>query len=312
MKILMVGHSRSGKTSYMTGLYHEYGDKSNGFGLWMSDNNKKSNLKRLGNNITKGIYPSGTDIATEYNFWLQYNNKLLIPFDWYDYRGGALSESSKSSKDAEFLLSQMNSADALIVFLDGEKITSMTNDDLEEEYDVLLWAIQNSISKRFSDSNFFPVSIVITKGDLYSDYSTLYEAPGLHYFLPLINNIAQSKTSAGMIGIVEVSPNGIFNIFSPLIFSLYYAMHHYVKQRVASINAEVEKINKLDLGTINEICFRLDRWLGYKYKSDREKATECIKRIEEEKTRLSELQSLSEVMEEILAHLVEKNMIIRF
>ena len=312
MKILMIGHSGSGKTSYMTGLYQEFGDNASGFGLWMSDANKKSNLKRLGSNIKRGIYPSGTDIATEYNFWLQYDNKLLIPFDWYDYRGGALSESSKNSKDAEYLLGQMNSADALIVFLDGEKIVSMTDDDLEEEYDVLLWAIQNSISKRFSNGNFFPVSIVITKGDLYSDYSTLFESPGLHYFLPLIKNIAQSEVSAGMVGIVEVSPNGIFNVFSPLIFSLYYGMHHYVKQRVASINAEVEKIKKLDLGSVMEICYRLDKWLGYNYKSDREKAKDCLERIEKEKEQLSELQSLSEVMEEILGQLVKNNMIIKF
>ena len=35
MDILMIGHSRSGKTSYMAGLYKLYGDAPNGFGLWL-------------------------------------------------------------------------------------------------------------------------------------------------------------------------------------------------------------------------------------------------------------------------------------
>ena len=33
MNILMIGHSQSGKTSYMAGLYKLYGDKAEGFGL---------------------------------------------------------------------------------------------------------------------------------------------------------------------------------------------------------------------------------------------------------------------------------------
>lgn len=80
MDILMIGHSRSGKTSYMAGLYKLYGDAPNGFGLWMSDSSKSQKLKHLAANIDKGIYPEGTDIASEYNFWLQYNNSLLVPF----------------------------------------------------------------------------------------------------------------------------------------------------------------------------------------------------------------------------------------
>ncbi len=122
MNILMVGHSRAGKTSYMAGLYKQFGDEPEGFGLWMSDSNKRDNLIRLADGIMRGYYPNGTDIASQYLFYLQYDNELLIPFNWYDYRGGALSESSKYSADAQELLRRMNSADALIVFLDGEKL----------------------------------------------------------------------------------------------------------------------------------------------------------------------------------------------
>lgn len=307
MKILMIGHSRSGKTSFMAGLYKLYGDDPEGFGLWMSDSSKKANLKKMGDNIARGYYPAGTDIASEYKFWLQYDNELLIPFDWYDYRGGALSETSKTSPDAQRLIEQIDIADALIVFLDGEKIVDMEDDDLEEEYDVLLWAIQKSISNRATNGSYFPISFVITKGDLYQTYEPLYTSPGLKYFMPILKNVSQSDVAAGMIGVVEVSKDGINNVFFPLIFSLYYGMHHYINERVSSINAEIDRYNNLDPGLLDDIGSFL-----FGGKPDREKAQECIQKIEKEKVQLQTLESLSEVMEKILAYCRENSLIIQF
>lgn len=312
MNILMVGHSRAGKTSYMAGLYKQFGDKPDGFGLWMSDSNKRDNLIRLGQGIERGYYPNGTDIASQYQFYLQYDNELLIPFNWYDYRGGALSESSKYSADAQELLSRMNSADALIVFLDGEKITQMTDEDLEDEYDILLWAIQNTVSRRSLDGTYFPVSFVITKGDLYPNYGLLLNSPGLSYFMPLIKNICNCTNAAGMIGVVEVSKEGISNVFSPLIFSLYYGMHHYINARVESMNAEIEKYNSYDPGLIDDFFVGLDHLFGGDSKTDRQLAAESMERIQEENQKLETLKALSSGMEEILKNLVEHDIIIKF
>lgn len=312
MDILMIGHSRSGKTSYMAGLYKLYGDDPNGFGLWMSDSSKSQKLKHLAANIDKGIYPEGTDIASEYNFWLQYNNSLLVPFNWYDYRGGALLESTKNSKDAQLLVDRINNADALIVFLDGEKITSLTDDDLEEEYEVIMWAIQKAIHKRVNDGNYFPISFIITKGDMYSSYEPLYNSNGIDYFMPLIKSIAKSEVAAGMLGVVEVSKDGVFNVFSPLIFSLYYGMHHYINQRISTINSEIERYNNLDPGLFDDIICGLDNLFGGSAKSDRDMAIESLRKIEEEKNKLQMLDSLSDVMQEIIKILKEKNLIIGF
>jgi len=307
MKILTVGHSRSGKTSFMAGLYHQYGDVSEGFGLWMADSSKRDKLIRMGKNVSKGHYPAGTDIASVYNFWLQYDNELLIPFDWYDYRGGALSETSTTSRDARRLVSQINSADALIVFLDGEKIVNITDEDLEDEYDVLLWAIQRSISNRVSEGNYFPVSFIITKGDLYQTYDPLYDSSGLAYFRPIIKTISQSNAVSGMLEVIEVSKDGILNVFAPLIFSLYYGMHHYISEKVNSINSEIDKYNKLDPCILNDIISI------FKDKaSDRDKAQDYIEKINREKQQLQTLESLSGVMEEILKTFREEKIIIQF
>lgn len=307
MNILMIGHSQSGKTSYMAGLYKQYGDEQEGFGLWMSDTNKRERLEKLATNISRGQYPAGTDIARQYEFWLQYDNKLLIPFNWYDYRGGALSENSKNSPDAKKLISQINQADALIVFLDGKKIVNMTDDDLEEEYDVLFWAIQKSISQRSSNGHYFPISFIITKGDLYQSYEPLYNSPGFEYFMPIMKNISQSEVAAGMVGIVEVSKEGISNVFAPLIFSLYYGMHHYIEDRLSSLNAEIEYYNSLDPGFWDDLGSLL-----FGGESDSQKAEKSIEKIKEEKNRLETLDALSDVMGEMLAYFVDKNLIIKF
>lgn len=303
----MIGHSKSGKTSYMAGLYKQYGDEQEGFGLWMSDTNKRERLEKLATNISRGQYPAGTDIARQYEFWLQYDNKLLIPFNWYDYRGGALSENSKNSPDAKKLISQINQADALIVFLDGKKIVNMTDDDLEEEYDVLFWAIQKSISQRSSNGHYFPISFIITKGDLYQSYEPLYNSPGFEYFMPIMKNISQSEVAAGMVGIVEVSKEGISNVFAPLIFSLYYGMHHYIEDRLSSLNAEIEYYNSLDPGFWDDLGSLL-----FGGESDSQKAEKSIEKIKEEKNRLETLDALSDVMGEMLAYFVDKNLIIKF
>ncbi len=307
MNILMIGHSRSGKTSYMAGLYHQFGDNADGFGLWMTSSPQKANLIQLGKNLTKGVYPDGTDIASVYNFWLQYDDKLLIPFDWYDYRGGVISESSAHSPDAQKLLEQIKTADALIVFLDGAKIIKEVDDDLEDEYDILKWVIQKALSIRAEKDIYFPVSFVITKGDLYSSYGPLINSPGLEYFLPLIESISNSSTAAGMVSVVEIARDDISNVFAPLIFSLYYGMPHYIRERVRVINQEIEHYNSLAPGILDSAV----SWL-FDMKSDATLAKESLEKLQEERNQLEMLENLADVMKQILDHLREKKLILSF
>lgn len=302
----MIGHSRSGKTSYMAGLYKEYGDKEDGIGIWTSDSSKKERLERIANNISHGTYPSGTDISSEYNFWLQIDNRLVIPFDWYDYRGGALSESSKTSRDAQKLIERIESADALIVFLDGEKIVYETDEEAEDDYEVLLWAIQKAVSKKqISTGNYFPISFVITKGDLYpeeplfifEDGVKYYNTPffeGLRYFLPFFKTIRESNTIAGMLTKCEVSRLGIENILPPLIFSLHYGMVEYIIKRRKSINSKIQEYN--DLSAFGQLI------KGYGIRQ----------KVKEEEANLDYLISKKKYIWDKLDTLVKQNRIIRF
>lgn len=324
MDILMIGHSRSGKTSYMAGLYKEFGDKGKGIGIWTSDSSKKERLERIANNISHGTYPSGTDISSEYNFWLQIDNRLVIPFDWYDYRGGALSESSKTSRDAQKLIERIESADAIIVFLDGEKIVYETDEEAEDDYEILLWAIQKAVSrKQISTGNYFPISFVVTKGDLYPGEPLIYTKDGINYyntsffegldyFLPFIKTIRESNTVAGMLTKCEVSRYGIENVLPPLLFSLYYGMNDYIDKRIDIINNEVDYYNKLDPNIVDDLFCGLDNLFGGNSKSDREMARESLKRINKEKENLKYLKSKKEKFWNDLNKLVKENKIIKF
>ena len=242
MNILMIGHSQSGKTSYMAGLYKLYGDKKDGFGLWLSDSDKRLKLQKMAENLAKGIYPSGTDIASEYNFWLQHDNSLLIPFNWYDYRGGSLSESSSWSRDKENLLKKIDNADALIVFIDGAKAIHEVDEDLEDEYETLMWAIQKSLSKKSSKKGeYFPISFVFTKGDLFPSHSHLYNTPAFDYFMPFFKTIKNGDAAVGEIVVAEVTKDGVYNVYMPLMFSLNYGMHKYINERLSVFNREFER-----------------------------------------------------------------------
>ena len=326
MNILMIGHSRSGKTSYMAGLYKQYGDKKDGIGIWTSNSSKRAKLATIANNISKGIYPSGTDISSEYNFWLQINDKLIIPFNWYDYRGGALTENSKNSKDAEKLIERIEKADALIIFLDGEKIVSETDDELEDDYEILMWAIQKAMVNKHID-NYFPISFVITKGDMYSDYSPLYNSDGLRFFMPLFENIKTGDTAAGMISVCEVAKSGIYNVFPPLLFSLYYGMPDYIQRQMSEYNSEIESCNRR-IEQLNEL---IPTYTGHalvsiwnaltddNHQSQLDKHREMkkiiekqIEELQEKENKLSYLDSLKDDMKEALDSFVEKDIIIAF
>jgi hypothetical protein len=301
MNILMIGHSRSGKTSYMAALYKEFGNNSEGVGITTYDSRKKEQLERLGTNLAQGIYPKGTDIASDYSLYLKIDGKTIIPFNWYDYRGGALLQNSKSSPDVAKLITKISEADALIVFLDGERLATETDsDDFEDEYDNLIWAIQKAISSKKKDT-YFPVSFVMTKGDMFEDYSVLFYSEGLNYFKPLIENIKDGSTASGMVCVCEVAKSGIFNILNPLLFSLYYGMPEYIRKRMEYLNSEVEHYNTLWPNLLDDFFGGLSVVFGDgDYKTERAKAAESMKKIQEEQENLQFLSNCQDGMKELL------------
>ena len=52
----MVGHSRSGKTSFMAGMYRYLGESTEGYGISAKKENQKEQLTKMALDLSKGRY----------------------------------------------------------------------------------------------------------------------------------------------------------------------------------------------------------------------------------------------------------------
>jgi GTPase SAR1 family protein len=156
MNILMIGHSRAGKTSFMAALYRYLGGSIDGYGI-KAIGTQKTELELLTHKLSKGIFPTGTDIASEYNFQLTIHGDSIIPFNWYDYRGGVLTEDNDQDEEIHQLTKKIENADALIIFLDGVKLENHKK-EYEIEYDILKTCIESALGTK--NNNIFPIIVV--------------------------------------------------------------------------------------------------------------------------------------------------------
>src|SRR5438309_901376 len=100
----MLGHSSVGKTTYMASMYGTLQTPINGFSLHTQDSAYHIGLLGDFNNIRRGIYPPATARRDQYDFSLYFKGKAIFPFEWVDYRGGALTERQDRSEQAQQLV----------------------------------------------------------------------------------------------------------------------------------------------------------------------------------------------------------------
>jgi len=123
MRIVMLGHSSAGKTTYMAAMYRFMNDGRKGFKIVAADAAQHARLIDDADGIKKGIYPDPTSQRAEYQFTLYFKGKRVSTFVWADYRGGALSERS-SSEDAAALRNDIKESDAVVVFADAYELAT--------------------------------------------------------------------------------------------------------------------------------------------------------------------------------------------
>src|SRR5947209_7969630 len=116
MKILMLGHTGVGKTTYMASMYGTLQTQINGFSLRATNSNHHRELLRMSNDIRRSIYPDGTLHRKQYDFSLQYQGRNVFPFEWVDYRGGALVERQRDSEEARRLVSELREVEGIMLF----------------------------------------------------------------------------------------------------------------------------------------------------------------------------------------------------
>ena len=174
MKVMMLGASQAGKTTYMACMYGLMSAKR-GWYICAKDETEGEGLKRIASDIRRGNYPSETDTKREYKFKFQYKYRdgrilSLFEFTWFDYRGGAIDQDDNDPVSAE-VENQLNSADALVVFLDASTLDS----EKAEKQWRRIKSLCMIYTSRATENNPLSLTIVLTKFDALKDDQIVFK-----------------------------------------------------------------------------------------------------------------------------------------
>jgi signal recognition particle receptor subunit beta len=210
MRIVEIGHSGVGKTTFMASMYSTMQVGIEGFKLRATQSSDHSRLLTLSQSICRGNYPTPTDQRSEYNFHLQYQGKDIFPFIWADYRGGAIRE-TKDSQQAKLLQQDLKQADGILMFCDCQALVQ--RDTRRNQ----ISRMTSLITQSLGDLD-HPIALVVilTKADLVDgiDEDDLKPLEGLAQALQASDLISSTLVP------VACGPDPQ-NVAIPLLFTLY-------------------------------------------------------------------------------------------
>lgn len=205
MKILMIGNKESGKTTYMASAFGMLNDGVSGFYI-NTDTPTKQWFQRLYKQIDSGYYPDATDKRGSYHFQLYYNQRSVLDFDWIDYNGGIITDTS-----IENLKKDIDSADGMLIFLDSEAL--LNNDIATHRFRRIIALISEKLESE--DSLLFSVIIVLTK------YDKLPAGTGVESVTesisPFIDDVKENDKLYIRVVPVSCSGKGFYNVDLPLL-----------------------------------------------------------------------------------------------
>ena len=215
MKIVMLGNTNVGKTTYMASLYGLMQQRIEGFSLKAANNGDGSRLLDLATAISLGKYPSPTAQRGEYDFSLQYQGKEVLSFCWADYRGGAIREKGESSEQAKLLINDLREADGIMMFCDCDALArkDFRSSEIRRMTSLIAQAMQNV-------ENPISLAIILTKTDKVRRISEDL----IHPFSGLIDIINASDYVLGSLIPIACGTQFI-NIPMPLLFALYAGVY---------------------------------------------------------------------------------------
>lgn len=228
MNIVMVGHKGVGKTAFTAGLYHYCGNKSWGwkrrsFGINGISTGDISTLSRLSETLSRGRYPEATDtLWNSYDLKLTHRGKDILNFKWTDHKGGLLTDNTGGTDKQKSFLKIVENADALIVFLDGERLTQ-TN-DIGQQY--LMTCMYQALSSTHNRS--YPVCFVVTKWDIVKRR----DLPGLKYWQNVFDIVRNRDDLKGMLTKSGIPKDGCKAPFHCMIFCIAYGIDIYIDQSI--------------------------------------------------------------------------------
>lgn len=197
-KVVVIGYTNSGKTTYLAGMYATMSSVIKNFSLIAKDPASVLRLNTLWEQIKAGIAPPATNALDSYTFQLTHNFETMFDFEWLDYPGAFLT--NVNTKEYEQLINSICKADCLIFIVNGDFLV-VENPQSPDDYKTRLenklqlnvelntqFACLNALATR--NISLPPTAIVVTKCDLidvqYADifravlrksFSAIFEAP---------------------------------------------------------------------------------------------------------------------------------------
>ncbi|MBM7865689.1 hypothetical protein GTO89_02675 [Heliobacterium gestii] len=275
MKVVMLGYSGAGKTSLISSMYGRFQQPIEGVTLSTASNLHKKLIHSY-EQLKKGAYPPLSLYVDSIDMNLCYQGRQIMPFTMVDYRGGILTE-LESSSEQEQVLTDIASADAVILFIDSHSVQNNIYSDFETAL------LSDLLASALSRCNYRKsVAIVFTKSDMVDEGSFWrVRRP----FEDLIDNLFASENAVVTVYRTAVGKK-MMNVEYPMAFSLWsIAVDQY--------NQVVERHNEVvhDANRYNEKAGITD-WFMSKlndeptYAELRDDKLERLKEIEEEMNRL--------------------------
>ncbi|GAA1413882.1 hypothetical protein GCM10009639_67460 [Kitasatospora putterlickiae] len=161
LRVVALGHSSAGKSSYLAAAFTHLAAGRKGFRLVAADSAVASRLKDTGKRLAKGIYPPPTSRSTDLEAVLEYGRREVTGFHWTDYRGGALTDSAADDPETARLLGRLTDADAVVVFADAHRLA--TDPDSHDEVRRTVVLLHRAVG---DGSTPLPIVLAYTKSDL--------------------------------------------------------------------------------------------------------------------------------------------------
>lgn len=237
MKIVELGHSGVGKTTYMASMYAALQKKIEDISLKTMDTGEHERLCKLAESIKHSSYPPRTSYRSEYSFYLQHEGKNILPFIWADYRGKALSE-KKYSDEFIALKNDLIQADGIIIFLD---CNTLTLGDVRINQVRRITVLLNSSLAELEHP--ISVAIVFTKIDLVKKFDVKI----LESIKQLIEAISKNKLISGALIPIACGKQNI-NIEMPLLYALKGAIRtkiNFLEKDIDFYNKQINKYEKI-------------------------------------------------------------------
>ena len=277
MKIVMLGHTGVGKTTYMASLYGVMQKNVEGFRLKSSNPEHHTRWLELAEAIRIGKYPLPTDQRSEYEFFLRYQGRNVLQFSWSDYRGGALRETQESSQ-AQSLIQDLRAADGIMLFCDCYALAKgdIRSNQIGRMTTLTSYALEN-LNRPLS------LGIILTKIDLVTDFTDTL----LANFKGLISALNASELVIGAF-IPVACGTQLCNVPMPLLFVLqasvlFQAVSSYQAYEQHASTAQLHEKNAQGLaGAIDWVVSKLSGEPTSKEiaSSEKSKATEKLQQYE--------------------------------